>query len=58
VGLGRRGSPFHVGSYGGRRRNWAGYPPVYVAVGLEIAYPGGRRVTGTLPRVSLSPGWG
>jgi hypothetical protein len=58
VGLGRRGSPFHAGSHGGRRRIWAGYPPVYVPVGLEIAYPGGRRVTGTLPRVSLSPGWG
>jgi hypothetical protein len=58
VGLGRRQSPFHVGSYGGSRGIWAGYPPVYVPVDLEIAYPGGRHVTGTLPRVSLSPGWG
>ena len=58
VGLDRRGSPFHVDSYGRSRTTWAGYPPVYLPVELEISYPGGGRVTGTLPRVSLSPGWG
>jgi hypothetical protein len=58
VGLGRRGSPFHVDSYGRSPKIWAGYPPVYLPVDLEISYREGGRVTGTLPRVSLSPGWG
>jgi hypothetical protein len=58
VGLDRRGSPFHVDSYGRSPKIWAGSPPVYLPVELAIAYPGGRRVAGTLPRVSLSPGWG
>jgi hypothetical protein len=58
VGLRQPGSPFHVEKDGGDPASWAGYPPVYVPVDLEIVYPRGRRVTGTLPRVSLSPGWG
>lgn len=58
VGLDRPTSPFHVDPYGGNPGTWAGYPPVYLPVRLGIAYPQGRRVTGTVPHVSLSPGWG
>ena len=58
VGLARRASPFHVDPYGGNRGSWAGFPPVYLPVRLEIAYRQGERVTGIVPRVSLSPGWG
>jgi hypothetical protein len=58
VGLDRPGSPFQIPSNGRKPGIWAGYPPVYVPVRLTIAYPDGERVTGTLPRVFLSPGWG
>jgi hypothetical protein len=58
VGLGRPESPFHVDSYSRDPEVWAGSPPLYVPVRLEVSYPAGRRATGTLPRVSLSPGWG
>ena len=58
VGLDRHESPFQVDSYGRSPKIWAGYPPVYLPVELEISYPGGGRAAGTLPRVSLSPGWG
>jgi len=58
AGLDRRGGPFEVVAAARRRGTWAGYPPVFVPVELEIAYPDGSRATGALPRVSLSPGWG
>jgi hypothetical protein len=57
AGLRRRGSRFQIDSYG-EGRSWAGSPPVYLPVRIEIVYRGGQRAAGTLPRVSLSPGWG
>ncbi len=33
-------------------------PAVYLPVRLRISYPDETAVTGTLPRVFLSPGWG
>jgi hypothetical protein len=58
AGLRRPGGPLHVDATGDRREIWGGFPPVYAPVRLEISYPRGRRVEGTLPRVSLSPDWG
>jgi hypothetical protein len=58
AGLDRPASPLHVSPQGGGRMIWAGYPPVFVSVRLEISHPRGRRTTGILPRVSLEPGWG
>jgi hypothetical protein len=58
VGLGRPGSPFRVPSNGGNPDTWAGSPAVQLPVRLVISYPDETTVTGTLPRVPLSPGWG
>ncbi len=58
VGLGRPGSPFHIPSNGRSPATWAGSPAVYLPVRLQVAYPDETTVTGALPRVFLSPGWG
>jgi hypothetical protein len=58
VGLGRAGSPFHIPANGRSPATWAGSPAVYLPVRLEVAYPDETPVTGALPRVFLSPGWG
>jgi hypothetical protein len=58
AGLGRPGSPFHIPSNGRNPGAWAGSPAVYLPVRLEVAYPDETTVTGALPRVFLSPGWG
>lgn len=58
AGLGRPGSPFHIPSNGRRPSGWAGYPAVYLSVGVKIEYPDGTVASGALPRVVLSPGWG
>jgi hypothetical protein len=58
VGLDRPGSPFLLPGRHPGNGSWAGSPPVLLPVRLEISYPDGTRVTGTLPRVFLSPGWG
>src|SRR5829696_4426401 len=58
VGLARRDSPFYVEPYGKSQTTWAGYPPVFLPVALEIAYPQGKHVEGRLPSVSLAPGSG
>jgi hypothetical protein len=58
VGLGRPGSPFHIPSKGRSPAAWVGSPAVYLPVRLEVSYPDETTVTGALPRVFLSPGWG
>jgi len=58
VGLGRSGSPFQIPSNGGNRGTWAGSPAVYLPVRLKVSHPDETTVTGALPRVFLSPGWG
>jgi hypothetical protein len=58
VGLGREDSPFHIPPSGRAPSRWAGQPPVYLPVRVEIVYPGGRGETLHMPPVFLSPGFG
>ena len=58
VGLRRPSSPFRIPTNGRGAASWAGSPPVYLPVRLEIAYPDGTTAAGILPRVILRPGWG
>lgn len=58
VGIGRPGSFFRPRGDHRARGFWAGYPPIYVSVELQVRYANGRRATVLFPRVFLSPGWG
>jgi len=65
VGFYRPGSPFYIHGHGpyhlARDRphpTWAGYPPVYVPVELQVRFADGGRASALLPRVFVSPGWG
>ena len=56
IGLDRPESPFHLPTK--HTASWAGSPPVYLPVRLEITRPDDSTRIATLTRVFLSPGWG
>jgi hypothetical protein len=58
VGLQREGSLFYIEPSGRHFGHWAGQPPVYLPMRVEVVYPGGRRETLRMPPVFLSPGFG
>lgn len=58
AGIGRPGSPFQPADGRRVRAFWAGYPPIYVTVGLRVRYADGQRAAAVFPRVFLSSGWG
>lgn len=55
AGLTRKGSPLYIHAHGG---HWAGSPPVHVPIRVTATDADGRRLSKTLPRVPLRPGWG